>query len=93
MTALQEGAVRVFTEPVTAGDQVTITATACAIVGHRRVSRRRVVALIEAGPDGVRVKPVIDVARVGVAIVAGALATWTYAAAKRAPRASTPRCG
>jgi hypothetical protein len=76
MTVLQEGASRVFTEPVTAGDHVTITATACA-VGHRRVSRRRVVALIEAGPDGVRVKPVIDVARVGVAIVAAALAAWT----------------
>jgi hypothetical protein len=77
MTAVQEGAARVFTEPVNAGDRVTITATACAALGHRRVSRRRVVALIEAGPDGVRVKPVIDVARVGAAIVAAALATWT----------------
>jgi hypothetical protein len=80
MTVLQQGAARVFTEPVTAGDQVTITATACATVGHRRVSRRRVVALIEAGPDGVRVKPVIDIARFGVAIVAAALATWTVRA-------------
>ena len=77
MTVVQEGAARVFTDPVTAGDHVTITATACAALGHRHVSRRRVVALIEAGPDGVRVKPVIDVARVGAAIVAAALATWT----------------
>ena len=77
MTMLQEGEARVFTEPVTAGDHVTITATACGASAHRRVSRRRVVALIEAGPDGVRVKPVIDVARVGVAIVAAALAAWT----------------
>ncbi len=77
MTVLQEGATRVFTEPVTAGDHVTITATACVADAHRRVSRGRVVALIEAGPDGVRVKPVLDVARVGVAVVVAALAAWT----------------
>ena len=37
MTVVQEGATRVFTEPVTAGDHVTITATACAALGHRHV--------------------------------------------------------
>jgi hypothetical protein len=80
MTVLQEGAARVFTEPVTAGDHVTITATACAGAGHLRIRRRRVVALIEVGPDGLRVKPVVDVARVGVAIVAAVLAVWTVRA-------------
>jgi uncharacterized spore protein YtfJ len=36
----------------------------------------RPVAVIEAGPDGVRVRPVIDLTRIGVTLVAAALTVW-----------------
>ncbi len=39
----------------------------------------RPVAVIEAGPDGVRIRPVIDFTRVGLTVVAAALAIWRAA--------------
>jgi hypothetical protein len=37
------------------------------------------VAVIEAGPDGVRIRPVIDFTRVGLTVIAAALAIWRAA--------------
>jgi hypothetical protein len=34
------------------------------------------VAIIEAGPTGVRVKPVIDFTRIGITVVAAILTVW-----------------
>jgi hypothetical protein len=67
---------RVFTDPVTAGDRVTITASAYDRVAGLGTRAGRPVALIDAGPDGVRVKPVIDAARICMTVIAGALAVW-----------------
>jgi uncharacterized spore protein YtfJ len=39
----------------------------------------RPVAVIEAGPDGVRIRPVIDFTRVGLTVLAAALAIWRAA--------------
>jgi uncharacterized spore protein YtfJ len=36
----------------------------------------RPVAVIEAGPAGVRVRPVVDVTRIGLTLVAAALTVW-----------------
>ncbi len=36
----------------------------------------RPVAVIEVGPDGVRVRPVVDFTRVAVLLVAGGVAVW-----------------
>lgn len=36
----------------------------------------RPVAVVEIGPDGVRVRPVVDLTRIGVVLVAGAVAVW-----------------
>ena len=36
----------------------------------------RPVAVIEAGPAGVRVRPVVDVTRIGLVLVAAALTVW-----------------
>jgi uncharacterized spore protein YtfJ len=36
----------------------------------------RPVAVIEAGPGGVRVRPVVDVTRIGLVLVAAALTVW-----------------
>jgi hypothetical protein len=41
-----------------------------------RARRGRAVAVIDAGPDGVRVKPILDVARLTAAAATGALAVW-----------------
>jgi hypothetical protein len=61
MTAIATNPRKVFADPVDAGDQVTITATACLATANRQ--RRRIVARIEAGPDGVRVCSVLDTRR------------------------------
>lgn len=39
----------------------------------------RPVAVIEAGPEGVRIRPVIDFTRVGLTVLAAALAIWRAA--------------
>jgi uncharacterized spore protein YtfJ len=82
---------RVFAEPVRIGERVVIPAAAIEFSGgfgfggdsfsngggggggHQA---GRPVAIIEAGPDGVRVRPVIDFTRVGLTVVAAALTVW-----------------
>lgn len=82
---------RVFAEPVRIGDRVVIPAASIEFSGgfgfggdtnsngggggggHQA---GRPVAIIEAGPEGVRVKPVIDFTRVGLTLVAAALTVW-----------------
>jgi len=85
------GADRVFGEPVRVGDRVVIPAASLEFLGGfgfggDRLSNGggggggqhagRPVAVIEAGPTGVRVKPVIDFTRVGLTLVAAALTVW-----------------
>jgi uncharacterized spore protein YtfJ len=83
---------RVFAEPVRIGDRVVIPAASIEFSGgfgfggdgnsngggggggHQA---GRPVAIIEAGPDGVRVKPVIDFTRVGLTLAAAALTVWS----------------
>jgi uncharacterized spore protein YtfJ len=82
---------RVYAEPVRIGDRVVIPAASIEFSGgfgfggdsasngggggggHQA---GRPVAIIEAGPSGVRVKPVIDFTRVGLTLVAAALTVW-----------------
>jgi uncharacterized spore protein YtfJ len=82
---------RVFAEPVRVGDRVVIPAAAIECSGGfgfggdgrsngggggggHQVGRP--VAIIEAGPSGVRVKPVVDFTRVGLTLVAAVLTVW-----------------
>ena len=82
---------RVFAEPVRVGDRVVIAAASVECSGGfgfggdersngggggggHQVGRP--VAIIEAGPTGVRVKPVIDFTRVGLTLTAAALTVW-----------------
>ena len=82
---------RVFREPVHVGETVVIPAAAIQFAGgfgfgSDNVSNGggggggwnegRPVAVIEAGPGGVRVKPILDVTRVGLTLVAAALTVW-----------------
>jgi uncharacterized spore protein YtfJ len=82
---------RVFGEPVRVGDRVVIPAASIEIAsgfgfgGDHRANggggggggaNGRPVAVIEAGPSGVRVKPVVDVTRIGLTVVAALLAVW-----------------
>ncbi len=82
---------RVYAEPVRAGDRVVIPAASVEFsggfgFGGDNVSNGgggggghqagRPVAIIEVGPDGVRVKPVIDFTRVGLTVIAAALTVW-----------------
>ena len=39
-------------------------------------SEGRPVAVIEAGPDGVRVRPVLDLTKLGLTVLAAALTVW-----------------
>jgi uncharacterized spore protein YtfJ len=82
---------RVFAEPVHVGDRVVIPAASVEFSGgfgfggdtrdnggggaggHKA---GRPVAVIEAGPEGVRVRPVIDFTRVGLTLLAAALSVW-----------------
>jgi uncharacterized spore protein YtfJ len=36
----------------------------------------RPVAAIEVGPDGVRIRPIVDVTRIGITMLVGAFAIW-----------------
>jgi uncharacterized spore protein YtfJ len=82
---------RVFAEPVRIGDRVVIPAASVEFSGGfgfggdnlsngggggGGYQAGRPVAIIEAGPAGVRVKPVIDFTRVGLTLVAAALTIW-----------------
>lgn len=82
---------RVYAEPVRVGDRVVIPAASIEFSGgfgfggdnqsngggggggHQA---GRPVAIIEVGPDGVRVKPVVDFTRVGLTVLAAALTVW-----------------
>ncbi len=85
---LTASAERVFAEPVRIGDRVMIPAARVELSGafgpppghdggagggH---TTARPVAVIEAGPDGVRVKPVVDVTKVVLAALGAALTIW-----------------
>jgi uncharacterized spore protein YtfJ len=82
---------RVFAEPVRVGDRVVIAAASIELSGGFGFGgdnqsnggggggghgRGRPVAIIEAGPTGVRVKPVIDFTRVGLTVLGAALTIW-----------------
>jgi uncharacterized spore protein YtfJ len=90
-TLLNVSADRVFREPVRVGDTVVIPAAAIMFGGgfgfggdHENNgggggggwNDGRPVAVIEAGPAGVRVRPIVDLTRVGVTVVAAALTVW-----------------
>jgi uncharacterized spore protein YtfJ len=82
---------RVFADPVRIGDRVVIPAASIEFSGGFGFGgdsqsnggggggghgAGRPVAIIEAGPQGVRVKPVVDFTRVGLTVVAAALTIW-----------------
>ena len=82
---------RVFAEPIRIGDRVVIPAAsvessggfgfggdgnAAGGGGGGGHQSGRPVAIIEAGPAGVRVRPVIDFTRVGLTLVAAVLTVW-----------------
>jgi len=82
---------RVYREPVHLGDTVVIPAASITRAGGFGFgidqaengggggggwSDARPVAVIEAGPDGVRVKPVVDFTRIGLTVIAAALTVW-----------------
>jgi uncharacterized spore protein YtfJ len=89
---------RVFADPVRIGDRVVIPAATIEFSGgfgfggdsesngggggggHQA---GRPVAIIEAGPSGVRVKPVIDFTRIGVTLVAAILTIWRASRRRR----------
>lgn len=81
---------RVFAEPVRIGESVVIPAASVEFAGGfgfggdgasnggggGGYQAGRPIAIIEAGPSGIRVKPVIDFTRVGLTVVAAALTVW-----------------
>lgn len=82
---------RVFAEPVRIGESVLIPAASVEFAGGfgfggdgasngggggGGYQAGRPIAIIEAGPSGIRVKPVIDFTRVGLTVVAAALTVW-----------------
>lgn len=88
---LDASAARVYADPVQIGDRVVITAAAFESAGGfgygadtegdgggggGGYGNGRPVAVIEAGPGGVRVRPVIDLTRIGLTLVAAALTVW-----------------
>jgi hypothetical protein len=72
----------VFPEPTKVGDTVMIPATSIDRYGAVGQSRGRTlgdgrpVAVIEAGASGVVVKPVLDLPKIGLALVAAGIAIW-----------------
>jgi uncharacterized spore protein YtfJ len=82
---------RVYREPIRVGERVIIPAASIAYGGGFGFgsdnaangggggggwNEGRPVAIVEAGPDGVKVRPVVDLTRVGLTLVAAALAVW-----------------
>jgi uncharacterized spore protein YtfJ len=82
---------KVFAEPVRVGERVVIPAATIEFGGGFGFGRDQVqnggggaggyragrpVAIIEAGPDGVRVKPVLDLTRIGLTLLAAGLTVW-----------------
>jgi uncharacterized spore protein YtfJ len=88
---LNVSAERVFREPVHVGETVVIPAAAIQFAGGFGFggdnasnggggaggwNDGRPVAVVEAGPSGVRVKPVVDLTKIGLTLVAAALTVW-----------------
>jgi hypothetical protein len=69
-------AARVFTEPITVGEHVVMTAAVLGRVGDRHESRGRSIAVIDAGPDGVHLRPVFGAAKIALVALAAAAAVW-----------------
>ncbi|MGQ0826352.1 MAG: hypothetical protein ACT4OX_15195 [Actinomycetota bacterium] len=84
-------AAQVFRDPVPVGDRVVITAATVESSGgfgwggdnHHNgggggggYGAGRPVAVIEAGPDGVTVRPVVDLTRIGLTVLGAALTVW-----------------
>jgi len=81
----------VFAQPVRVGDRVVIPAATVefsggfgfggdvASNGDRPADLVATASAAEAGPSGVRVKPVIDFTRVGLTVLAAALTVWRAA--------------
>jgi uncharacterized spore protein YtfJ len=82
---------RVYAEPVRVGDRVVIPAASIEFSGGfgfggdsqsngggggGGYQAGRPVAVVEVGPDGVRVRPVIDFTRVGLTVLAAVLTVW-----------------
>lgn len=78
---------RVYSEPVTVGDTVVIPAATIGRYGGfgREAGGRvgdgsgRPVAVIEASTDGVVVRPVVDLTKIGLTLAAAALTVWRAA--------------
>jgi uncharacterized spore protein YtfJ len=82
---------RVFDDPVQVGDRVIIPAATIESAGGfgfggdsenngggggGGYGNGRPVAVIEAGPDGVHVRPVLDFTKIGLTALAAALTVW-----------------
>lgn len=82
---------QVFSEPVRSGDRVVIPAAAIERAGGfghggdqagngggggggRGLGRP--VAVIEVGPEGVRIRPVVDLTKIGLTAIAAGLTVW-----------------
>jgi hypothetical protein len=67
-------AARVYSDPVTIGEHVLVTAGVFTGVGDRQPARGRSIAVVTAGPNGVRIRPIFDGAKLaGVAFAAAAV--------------------
>ncbi len=88
---LNVSAESVYAEPVRVGERVVIPAATIEYVygfgfgldpvdqggggaGGRNVGRP--VAIIEAGPEGVRIRPVVDFTRIALTLLAAGLTVW-----------------
>ena len=84
-------AARVYRDPVPVGDRVVIPAATVEAAGGfgwgsdnvnngggggGGYGNGRPVAVIEAGPEGVRVKPVLDATKIGLTLLGAALTVW-----------------
>jgi hypothetical protein len=73
----------VYTEPRADGERVLLTATTFVQLGDRQPRGRRALAVIAAGPDGVRVQPTPRVARLGAYALTAVAAVWCATRATR----------
>ena len=105
---LDVSAQQVFSDPVHVGDRVVIPAATIERYGgfgyggdvHDNgggggggAGGGRPVAVIEAGVDGVRVRPVLDFTKIGLTLVAAGLTVWKAARAANGGRPPRSCCG
>jgi len=74
---VDEAAGLVFTEPRAVGERVLLTAATFVQLGDRQPRGRRALAVIAAGPDGVRVRATPQVVRIGACALAAAALVWS----------------